>query len=392
MAQQVKGCIVLGSDFKALGVIRSLGRRGIPCVVIDNQPRSAWLSRYAHRRFHWQSLMEGEKFLHFLLRLAKMQQMEGWALFPAQDEAVEFVSRYCKELTPFYRLVTQDWNILQLASNKRQMNEIAEAATVPYPQTCYPTGEADLDDLEIRYPCIIKPTISVHMQYSLHVKALPAADLTELKAQYRLALTHVPAEELMIQEIVPGHGESQFSEVAFCKDGTMLLSMTARRTRQYPIDYGLGSSFVEAIEVPEIHDQTVRLLKKLALTGMVEVEYKYDHRDGLYKLLDINVRPWGWHTLCAACGLDFPYIQYQALLGYLPEPTIPRYGARWWRPMTDIPAGIQEVRAHLTTPQAYLKSLWGQTVFSVHNWSDPLPSLADGVSAITRYLKRRREA
>jgi D-aspartate ligase len=32
------GAVVLGSDFKALGVVRSLGRRGVPIVVVDNLP------------------------------------------------------------------------------------------------------------------------------------------------------------------------------------------------------------------------------------------------------------------------------------------------------------------------------------------------------------------
>ena len=53
-----------------------------------------------------------------------------------------------------------------------------------------------------------------------------------------------------VQEIIPGDGKEQYSVAAYCKDGTMLASMTARRTRQYPIDFGRGSTFVEAIEVP----------------------------------------------------------------------------------------------------------------------------------------------
>lgn len=53
MLQQrdILGAIVLGSDFKALGVVRSLGRQGIPSVVIANQRCSAWFSRYVVKRF-----------------------------------------------------------------------------------------------------------------------------------------------------------------------------------------------------------------------------------------------------------------------------------------------------------------------------------------------------
>ena len=151
---------------------------------------------------------------------------------------------------------------------------------------------------------------------------------------------------VLLQEIIPGNGHTQYSVAAYCQEGRVLGSMTARRTRQYPIDYGLGSSFVEAVEVPVISELASRLLERMRVSGMVEVEFKYDQGDGEYKLLDINLRPWGWHTLALACGLDFPWIQYCALFGELPPLKTPHYGYHWVRLMTDIPAGLQEIRAN----------------------------------------------
>ena len=164
--------------------------------------------------------------------------------------------------------------------------------------------------------------------------------------------------------------------------------MTARRTRQYPIDYGLGSSFVEALEIPELLAPAQKLLRHMGVTGMVEVEFKLDHRDQRYKLLDINVRPWGWHTLCIACGLDFPYIQYRDVLGQAPTLTTPRYSYRWVRLLTDVPAGIQEMRAGIIKPGSYLRSYIGKTTFSVFDWRDPVPVAGDFISAISRSMKK----
>src|SRR5262245_59340799 len=113
------GAVVLGSDFKALGVIRSLGRRGIPSVVIDNIPRSAWFSRYVTKRFRWQGPMEDDAFLHFLLRISKEYHLEQWLLFPLQDEVVELVARNTQLLAQVYRPVTQQWDIVQWANDKR---------------------------------------------------------------------------------------------------------------------------------------------------------------------------------------------------------------------------------------------------------------------------------
>jgi D-aspartate ligase len=385
------GAVLLGSDFKALGVARSLGRRGIPSVVIDNTPRSAWFSRYVVRRCRWQGQMEGEAFLSFLLQLGKEAHLERWVLFPVQDEVVEFVARNTGELAKIYQLVTQPWEVIQWANDKRCTYRMAEALGVPYPKTWYPTSEAALDALGITFPAILKPAISVHLQYAVRLKALPATSLAELASLYRVASHIIPPDEIMVQEIIPGSGKEQYSVGAFCKEGQTLLSMTARRTRQYPIDYGLGSSFVEAIEVPELLQPAQKLLEHMRVSGMVEVEFKRDSRDQRYKLLDINVRPWGWHTLCAACGLDFPYIVYRDAQGQPSAPISPRYGPHWVRLLTDLPAALQERKAGITTLRAYLRSLMGKTVFSVMDWRDPLPVFGDFASAVWRSLHEPHE-
>ncbi len=378
------GAVVLGSDFKALGVIRSLGRRGAPSLVIDNTPRAAWLSRYVVERRRWDGAMEGERFVRFLLSLGRDPRYSGWLLIPTQDEVVELVARNHDALAACFTLVTQGWETLRLAGDKRLMNQMAQAVGVAIPETWYPSDEAQLATMAVTFPAIVKPTVSIRLQHALRLKALPAGDMNELRAQYRRAVQIIAPEEVMIQEIVPGGGSYQFSVAAYARDGEALTSMTARRTRQYPIDYGLGSSFVEAMEIPDLLEDARKLLTYMRLTGMVEVEFKRDPRTGVNKLLDINVRPWGWHTLTIACGLDLPWMQYCDILGR-PLPTAtPRYDYRWMRAITDLPAGAQEARAGLTTPTRYLRSLFGKTTFSVWSWRDPLPALMDASSVAVR--------
>ena len=390
MHQNIPGAVLLGSDFKALGVARSLGQRGIPSVVIDNTPRSAWFSRYVIKRFRWSDQMDDPEFVSFLLTIGKQHHLDRWVLFPMQDEVVQLVACNTPSLAQIYTLVTQPWDIVQWANDKRQTYGMAEQTGIPYPKTYYPTGEHQIASLDIPFPCIIKPAISVHLQYSTHLKAFPAYTPEELLTQYRRAQAIIPSDEIMIQEIIPGHGAAQYSLAAFCQNGHILASMTARRSRQYPIDYGLGSSFVEAVPVPALQPLSEKLIAHMRVSGMLEIEFKFDTRDSQYKLLDINLRPWGWHTLCIACGLDFPYMQYCAALGRKPTFATPHYGYHWVRLLTDIPAGLQEIRSGITTPPRYLRSLIGKTVCSVLDWRDPLPALGDSLVALSR-LKHRVE-
>jgi predicted ATP-grasp superfamily ATP-dependent carboligase len=382
------GAVVLGSDFKALGVVRSLGRRGIPSVVVDDVPRSAWFSRYVVKRFRWKGAMWGDGFLAFLRNLAHAEGLANWLLVPLQDEVVELVARNAADLGTLYRLTTPAWNILRWGHDKRLVNSVADALAISHPRTWYPDSAIDLAALEIAFPVIVKPTVSLRLQYALGCKALPANDPDELATQYQRAVDVVGAAAIMIQEVIPGDGREQYSLAAFCKDGQVVAGMTARRRRQFPFDYGLGSSLVEAVEAPEVFALGRRLLARLLLSGMVEVEFKHDRRDGLYKLLDVNVRPWGWHSLCIACGLDFPYIAYCDAFG-LPLPTsTPRYGLVWRRWITDVPAGLQEVTHGVTSPAEYVRSLLIRSAApSVFDLSDPLPVVGDVVSVLARSLR-----
>src|SRR5205085_7690604 len=123
------------------------------------------------------------------------------------------------------------------------------------------------------------PAISIHLQHAMRLKALPVHNYEELLAQYHLVTNIIDPDEIIIQEIIPGNGYTQYSVGSFCKEGNTILSMTARRVRQYPIDYGLSSSFVEAIEVPALFEPAEKLLHSMHISGMVEVEFKHDLRD-----------------------------------------------------------------------------------------------------------------
>lgn len=386
----IPGVVVLGSDFKALGVIRSLGRRGIPAIVVDSQPRSAWFSRYVTRRFSWQGTLEDPELADYLLQIGRTHKLHNWMLVAAQDDAVGLVSQHRDALSMIYHPTTPSWDIVRWAFDKRLTDRMARETGVPYPGTSYPAREADLDRLDLQYPVIIKPAISIRMQHSARLKALPAANLDELHEQYRVAVNLVSPDEIMVQEVIPGGGASQVSVAAFCVDGEVTQAMTARRSRQYPIDYGLGSSFVESVHLPELLGPAERLLRYMRVSGMVEVEFKQDPRDGIFKLLDINVRPWGWHTLTIACGLDLPYIQYLHMAGTTTPHIEPRYGARWIRTATDLPAGIQEMRAGMTTPWKYARSLFGRNTYSVLHWRDPLPVFGDMAVLVGRFANKPR--
>jgi predicted ATP-grasp superfamily ATP-dependent carboligase len=198
-----------------------------------------------------------------------------------------------------------------------------------------------------------------------------------LLTRYDEASALLSPENLIVQEIVPGGGEAQFSYAALCKDGCSLASLVARRTRQFPRDFGQLSTYVETVDEPEIIEPAERLLAALRFTGLVEVEFKRDPRNGQFKVLDINPRVWGWHTLSRRAGVDFPYLLWLLASGK-PVPRLRgRAGERWVHLTADLRMAIEEIVRGRLSLLDYLRSIRGPLESAIFSWDDPLPGLLD---------------
>jgi predicted ATP-grasp superfamily ATP-dependent carboligase len=208
-------------------------------------------------------------------------------------------------------------------------------------------------------------------------KAWYVGDRESLLDRFDEASAMVGPENLMVQEIIPGGGEAQFSYAALCAEGRSLASVVARRTRQFPIDFGQFSTFVETVEEPEIIEPAERLLTAMRFTGLVEIEFKRDVRSGELKVLDINPRVWGWHTLCGRAGVDFPYLLWLLVNDKAVPAVRGRFGERWVHTSADVPAAIQEIRSGRLSLRSYLRSLCGPVESAIFAWDDPAPGLLD---------------
>jgi len=100
-------------------------------------------------------------------------------------------------------------------------------------------------------------------------------------------------------------------------------------------------------------------------------------RDGEYKLLDVNGRTWGYHTLGQAAGVDFPAMLFADQAGETVTPCRAKEGVRWLRMTTDFPTAVGEIFRGNQNLWAYLKSLRDADTEAVFSREDPLPGFAE---------------
>jgi D-aspartate ligase len=387
------GALVIGGDYKSLGVVRSLGRHGIPVWVLRDDHVLAHLSRYCLRSLPWPAATEKEQVDH-LLDIAARYDLHGWALFPGGDETAALIARNREALSERYRLtILEPWETLRWAYDKRLTYRLAAQLGVDHPLTRYPRIRDDVVAFDGEFPAILKPAIRHDLNRFTIAKAWPADDASTLVARYDEATTLIDPSLIMIQSLVPGDGASQLSFAALCCNGRPLASLVARRTRQWPMDFGRASTYVETIQAPDVEKIAGRVLESLCFDGIIEIEFKRDARDGRLKLLDINPRPWGWHTLGRRAGVDFPYLLWQMMSGVKIAPLRGRPGVRWVRALTDVPTVISEMRAGRLSLGRYLSSLRGPIEYAVLAADDPVPALLEvPAAAYLAWTRRATEA
>ena len=381
------GAIVLGGDYQGLGIARSLGRRGVPVWVVDDERSIASASRYVEHRIRVPDLRSADGVVDALSRTAEAAGLDGWVVYPTRDEIVAAIADRRDRLGRL-RVPTPGPEAVAAVRDKRETYRLAAELGLATPRTWRPRHEGDLARIPSGAPLVIKPAVKERFFYATGAKAWRADDAASLRESYRRAAAIVAPGEVMVQELVPGGGESQYAYCALFKDGVPLADMTVRRRRQHPSDFGRSSTYVETVDLPQLAEPSVRFLKAIDFYGLVELEYKHDRRDGEWKLLDVNARTWGYHSLGPAAGVDFPYLLYRDQLGLPVARQRARPGVRWIRLVTDVPNAVRDMLAGRTDLRSYASSLRRIDTEAVFSWRDPAPGLYE--LALLPYLAVKR--
>ena len=379
---------MIGGDYQGLGIVRSLGRRGIPICVIDDEHSIAQYSRYTKYHVRLRELRDEGRTVTQIIDIGRRLGLQGWVLFPTREETVAAFAHQRERLSNHFRVPTPAWATVRWAWDKRETYKLAGQLGIPVPTTWYVQSQADLAKLPIRFPVAIKPAIKEHFIYATKAKAWRADDWAQLLTLYSKAATLVGDGEVMIQDFIPGDGQCQFAYCAFFKDGHSIGKLTARRVRQHPPEFGRASTYVETVDIPELELLSERFLRAIDYYGLVELEYKRDPRDGQFRLIDVNARTWGYHTIGAVSGVDFTYMLFADQIGLPVESHQGKAGIRWVRVTTDLPTAILELLRGRLDVRNYLHTLREAHTEAVFCREDPVPGLAELALIPYLYLKR----
>lgn len=375
-ARRLPPALVLGAGLTALGVVRTLGRQGIPCLLAakrgDPTARSRWLQGLLPTV---DPLSDLETFVTHLSEL----DLERTVLLPCHDRASALVSRLPAAVAVRFPSSLPPSDVLESFIDKAAFARLLRRHGVPHPRTLPADTEADLEALgEMEYGVyFLKPRDSQRCSARFRVKAFRFADPEGLRMRWGQMLE--AGCGALLQEFIPGPPTSHYFIDGFVDREQTIRALFARqRVRMHPQEFGNSTALVSVPldTVEPITPAIARLLQEVGYRGIFSAEIKRDDRDGVIKLLEINARPWWFVEFAALCGVDVCGLAYRDALGEKLS-TVSGYevGRRYTLPSLDLLALCRQRRQRRIGFGAFVRAL-AQTVVGGRRLDDPMPPLA----------------
>src|SRR5579871_712014 len=386
--EPLAGVVLLGGAHGTLAMARSFGRLNIPVALVTNDhPLPRW-SRFVRHQFDWAG-PDAPDAANDLLQLAAAHGLGKWLLLPCGDGEVKLVASEQQRLGSMFRLFSSRWEQLGALCDKQQLAQRAAEAGIAVPKNFRVRSDAEAASIDMRFPVVLKPAMRTGWNAFTRAKAWRANSRDEFVARYREAAELVGPDNVVVQELIEGGGEAQFSYAALWHRGAPVMEMTARRTRQYPIEFSYTSTFVEVCPNDAVRQASVKLLDACKFEGLVEIEYKFDAREQAHKILDVNPRPWSWIALSEAAGLNFAEAICDIASGKPVRPAVAKPDVAWIHVTRDVAAALPLIARDRLDIDVYLASLKRHLAFSTFALDDPMPAVVDIPLTLYRVLTRR---
>jgi D-aspartate ligase len=147
----------------------------------------------------------------------------------------------------------------------------------------------------------------------------------------------------------------------------------------------------EPVELPELREPTIALLRRIGWQGTASVEYLRDPRDGRYRLVDITGRCFLSHGLATRSGVNYPLLTWQEHARHQRVAAAPNgWRGTWLHLHSDLLYRAFEPGHHVTwSPLARTFSKpWIDAVWSA---ADPAPFVSQCIGTLRKAAREIRE-
>jgi D-aspartate ligase len=346
-----------------LNVVRTLGRLGVPVWGFhDDRWAPAALSRYDRGRLIVQlNALAPASALAYLAALGRRLRTRS-ILIATEDISALFIDDHADVLKRWFIFPEPSAGLPRSLANKQRLYALCKELQIPTPRSAFPSSTADV------------LAFSQTTSYPVMLKSIDPEVLQSRPQARSTAIAHNPGHllhlyeqmevlqwpNLMLQEFIPGDVASHWMVSAyFNEQSDCLAAFSGQKIRESRPGAGFTTLGV-CVQNDDVVRRTRNFLKTVGYRGLVDAEWRYDARDGCYKLIDVNPRMGSqFRAFVGVNGIDAVRALYLDLTGQPVPAAAPREGHRWVVENHDLVASLARWRRGDLSLKSWLTSIRG---------------------------------
>jgi D-aspartate ligase len=381
-----------------VGAIRTLGRLGVPMYAItEDRYTPAASSRYLTGKFVWPTTgLEGdERLVEGLLDIGE-RIGRPTVLIPTDEEAAVLIAEHGGALRDRFLFPAVDPALPRRLASKRGLHELCTQYGAPTPAATFPTSFEQVREYAAvaRFPMVAKNLEAFERRRAPVVGGTTRFD----DADRLLASARVwgDSPSVILQDYLPREEAEDWIVHLYCDaNSTCLVRFTGVKVRSWPPHAGM-TACAYVVPNPVLAELTTRFIKDIGFQGVADLDWRYDRRDGQYKLLDFNPRMGAQFRLFETeAGVDVVRAMHLDLTGREVPASTQVDGRRMVVENIDLPAMLAYRRSGYTTPSAPARASVTELAWVARD--DPRPFLimlirfvGPGVAHLLQMWRSRR--
>jgi len=212
------------------------------------------------------------------------------------DSYVQLIGDYKGSFPPNVVTPTIDGDLIRNLTHKEKFYLRCEEMGIPYPETFIHRKELSGNfELPFQAPYILKPSNGIMYwahPFPLQKKVYKAETREELNGILAMIYASGYDDSIIIQDFIPGddsymHVLTNYSD----RSGKVKMMCMGHVLLEEHTPHGIGNHAVIITErVPSVEKKLKDLLESIGYVGFSNFDIKYDQRDGIYKVFEINTR------------------------------------------------------------------------------------------------------